>query len=137
MTRKRKVIAALVVLAVFVAVWLVANPPGRFGWCCYAYTTYGGCPRPISDFQVRADGSSRTVGKTHQLTFEHVEWLLDPKPDVLIIALGWDGVTVPNDRIREHRGCETHFLKNREAIELFNRLKRAGKHVAIHYHSTC
>jgi len=29
------------------------------------------------------------------------------------------------------------LLKNKEAIELFNRLKGAGRLVAIHYHSTC
>ena len=118
-------------------VWLAANPPGRFGWCCYAYTTYGVFPRPISDFQVRADGSTRKVGKTHQLTFEQIQWLLTPVPDVLIIALGWDGVTTPDDRIRQYQGCPIHFLRNKEATELFNRLKRDGKRVAIHYHSTC
>ena len=62
---------------------------------------------------------------------------LAPKPEVLIIALGWDGVTTPDDRIRQYKGCEIHILKNKEAIDLFNRLKQAGKRVAIHYHSTC
>jgi hypothetical protein len=71
------------------------------------------------------------------LTFEHIEWLLTPNPEVLIIALGWDGVTVPDDRIRQHQGCQVHILRNKEAIALFNRLKRDGKRVAIHYHSTC
>jgi hypothetical protein len=137
MTVKKKITAVLVVIAAFSAVWLYANPPGRFGWCCFAYTTYGACPRPISDFQVRADGGIRNVDKTHQLAFEQIQWLLDPKPDVLIIALGWDGVTTPDRRIQEYDGCELHILKNQEAIELFNRLKRAGKRVAIHYHSTC
>src|SRR5207249_4463870 len=137
MTRQRKLRTMLALLALVATVWLVANPPGRFGWCCYAYTTYGACPRPIADFQVRADGSVRKVIKTHALTFEKIKWLLDSKPDVLIIALGWDGVTTPDDRIRRYRECETHLLKNKEAIELFNRLKGAGRLVAIHYHSTC
>jgi hypothetical protein len=137
MKPKKKLITVLAVIAVLTTVWLVANPPGRFGWCCYGYTTYGACPRLISDFQVRADGDIRKVAKTHQLAFEQIAWLLETKPEVLIIALGWDGVTVPDDRIREHQGCEIHLLKNKEAIGLFNRLKRSGKHVAIHYHSTC
>jgi hypothetical protein len=77
------------------------------------------------------------VPKTHELSFEQIEWLLEPKPAVLIIALGWDGVTTPDDRIREHKGCEVHVLRNRPAIELFNKLKRSGTRVAIHYHSTC
>jgi hypothetical protein len=137
MTRKRKLISFSLVIALLSAVWLAINPLGRFGWCCFGYTTFSACPRPISDFQVRSDGSTRQVAKTHQLTFEHIEWLLDSKPEVLIIALGWDGVTTPDERIRQHKGCETQLLKNKEAIESFNRLKRAGKRVAIHYHSTC
>jgi hypothetical protein len=137
MKSKKKFIAVLAVIAVLSTIWLVGNPPGRFGWCCYAYTTYGAFPRPIADLQVRADGTTRKVAKTHQLTFEQIEWLLDSKPEVLIIAQGWDGVTTPDDRIREHHGCEVRLLKNKEAIELFNRLKRSGKLVAIHYHSTC
>ena len=137
MTPKRKIITVLAVVAVLIGGWLLGNPPGRFGWCCFGYATFNAWPRPISDFQVRADGETRKIAKTHQLALEQIQWLLDSKPEVLIIALGWDGVTTPDDRIREHRGCETHLLKNKEAIELFNRLRRAGKRVAIHYHSTC
>ena len=91
----------------------------------------------MSDLQVRADGTRRTVAKTHDLAFEIVQWLLEPKPDVLIISLGWDGVVRPDERIRGHKDCELHLLKNREAIDLFNRLKKSGKRVAIHLHSTC
>jgi hypothetical protein len=137
MKPKRKLITALVVLALLSAVWLIANPLGRFGWCGFGYTTYSAWPRPISDFQVRADGTTREVAKTHQLAFKQIAWLLTPKPEVLIIALGWDGVTSPDDQIRAYQGCEVHLLKNREAIGLFNRLKHDGRRVAIHYHSTC
>jgi hypothetical protein len=137
MMPKKQLIAVLSVIVVLLTIWLITNPPGRFGWCCYAYSTYSACPRLVSDFQVRGDGTTRKVTKSHQLLFEQIEWLLDPKPEVLIIALGWDGVTTPDDKIREHTSCEIHILKNKEAIDLFNRLKRAGKRVAIHYHSTC
>src|SRR5678815_1254730 len=112
MKPKIKLIAVLVVSAVLSTIWLIANPPARFGWCCYACSTYSSCPRLISDFQVCGDGTTRKVTKTHQLSFEQIEWLLDSKPEVLIIALGWDGVTTPDDRIRLHKGCEIHILKN-------------------------
>src|SRR5689334_2241791 len=137
MKRRRKFITLLVVFVFICTVWLIANPLGRFGWCCYAYTTFSAWPRPISDIQVRSDGTTRKIAKTHDLTFEQIEWLLTPKPEILIIALGWDGVTTPDDRIRQHQGCEVHIVKNKEAIALFNRLKRDGKRVAMHYHSTC
>jgi hypothetical protein len=87
--------------------------------------------------QVRPDGAIRKIAKTHQLSLNHVQWLLDAKPEVLIVAIGWDGVTDPESRIREYRECEVHILRNRDAIELYNRLKRSGRKVAIHYHSTC
>ncbi len=133
----KKGILGLIFLAVLSTVWLIGNPPGRFGWSCFGYSTYGALPRPLSDFQVRADGATRKMTRTHELAFEQIQWLLDPKPEVLIIATGWDGAVTPDPKIREHKDCEVHLLKNRPAIDLFNRLKRSGKRVAIHYHSTC
>lgn len=135
--RKRKLAIGLALLAVFVVFWCIANPPGRFGWCRYALTTYNCIPRLVSDLQIRSDGSRRTVPKTHDLRFELVQWLLEPKPEVLIISLGWDGVVQPDERIRGHKDCALHLLKNREAIDLFNQLKKSGRRVAIHLHSTC
>jgi hypothetical protein len=134
---KRRLIALLAVVAALLAVWFVANPPGRFGWCRFGYATYSSWPHFVSDFQVRVDGTTRKVAKTHQLSFDQIEWLLDSRPQVLIIALGWEGATTPDSRIREHKGCEIRLLKNKEAIDLFNKLKGSGKRVAIHYHSTC
>mgnify|MGYP001178120462 CR=1 FL=1 len=137
MKPRTKLIVTLVGIGVISTIWLVGNPPGRFGWCCFGYATFNSLPRPVSDLQVRADGSTRKVAKTHDLSFEQIEWLLDTKPEVLIIAAGWEGAAVPDQKIREYKNCEVHILKNNEAIDLFNRLKRSGKRVAIHYHSTC
>jgi len=117
------------------AAWMTFNPQGRFGFARYAVTVFNRWPRPISDFQVRADGAFRRVSKTHDLNYETVAWLLDEKPEVVIIAIGWDGVVEADERIRNSN--LVRVLKNKEAIELFNQLKRAGKRVAIHYHSTC
>jgi hypothetical protein len=130
----------LLILAILLTVpigWVIANPPGCFGWSCYGYTTFNSFPKPISDFQVRPDGSKRSIAKTHALTLEHIQWLLDSKPEVLIIALGWDGVTKPDEAIQQHKGCEVRLLRNKEAVEHYNRLKGEGRRVAIHYHSTC
>ena len=137
MNRKRKLILALATVAVITPVWLIANPPGRFGLCCFSYTTYNALPLPTTDFQVRSDGRMRVVWKTHDLTFDRIAWLLEPMPEILIIATGWDGVTRPDDKILHYKGCELLVLQNKEAIERFNEMKKAGKRVAIHYHSTC
>jgi len=56
---------------------------------------------------------------------------------VLIIAIGWDGVTRPAAEIAALQQCQVKILKSGEALKLFNQLKKAGRLVAIHYHSTC
>lgn len=134
---KKKLLITLAMLASVVTVWLICNPPRRFGWCRYALTTYNGIPRPVSDLQIRADGSVRTVAKTHDLKLETIKWLIEEKPEVLIISIGWDGVAQPDEQVQSFKECEVHILKNREAIDLFNKLKKSGKRVAIHLHSTC
>lgn len=124
-------------LLLLLAVWTLVNPPGRFGICGFGYTVYGVIPYPASDLQVRCDGASRTVEKIHSLSLEEVKWLLEPPPEVLIIATGWSGVTKVGDGIRKIEGCEVKILETGEARELFNTLKAKGVRVAIHYHSTC
>lgn len=94
-------------------------------------------PRPIFDLHIDADGEVRTVTKTHDLAFETLQWLVGSNPDVLIIAVGWDGVVRPQARIRALDDRYVRILKNREAIRLYNDFRRSGKRVALHYHSTC
>jgi len=137
MNRKRKLIVALATVAVLTLIWLIANPLGRFGLCRFGYTTYSALPLPLADLQVRCDGRIRIVKKTHDLTFDRIEWLLEPMPEILIIATGWDGVTRPDYKILRYKGCELLVLTNKEGIARFNELKKAGKRIAIHYHSTC
>ena len=134
---KRKRLIQFGFLFVLLALWLVSNRPGRFGWACYAFTVYNAVPRPISDLQIRANGRVRKIAKTHNLEMNHLDWLLEDKPDVLIISIGWDGVVETAEGVKQLPGTEIHILKNEEAKALFNSLKKAGRRVAIHYHSTC
>jgi len=136
MKRRKSIIIVLVVCA-GLAAWICINPPGRFGICTFACITYGGIPTPLSDLQVRSDGKTRTVEKTHDLRLEHVRWLLESKPEILMIATGWDGVTKPSKNIIDLQDCEVTILKTGEAVKLYNRLKREKKKVSIHVHSTC
>ena len=124
-------------MAVCLAGWLILNPPGRFGICTFGLVTYGCIPRPASDIQVRGDGATRTVEKTHDLKLADVQWLLDPLPGVLIISVGWDGAVTPEKAIAGIAQCEVRILKTGEALKLYNALKRQGQKIAIHVHSTC
>ncbi len=134
--RIRTILAVVVCLAT-VGFWLYNNPVGRLGWCQFGYSTYNACPRPVSDFQVRADGKVRKVKKTHDLGLDQVEWLLTPMPEVLIIGTGWDGGTAVSDAVRSQENCEVQVLKSDAARALYNRLKDEGRRVALHFHSTC
>lgn len=135
--RKRKLIFILTALLIFSGVWFIFNPVGKFGFCAFGFTIYGSVPRIISDHQIRSDGKRRKVGKTHDLALANVGWLLEPKPDELIISTGWHGITKPSNDILALDGIKVHVIKNEEAIKLFNKLKDDGIKVAIHYHSTC
>ena len=135
---KSKRFLLLLIAPVIVAViWVCFNPMGRFGWCCYAVTTYNALPRLVTDLQIRSDGAVRKVPKTHDVRLEMMDWLLETRPEVLIVAIGWDGVAQPEERIRPTPQTDVRVLKNREAIAEFNRLKREGRRVSIHFHSTC
>lgn len=136
MTRRR-LLTIILTVGVLLTVWLIFNPLGRFGWCCFGLTTYGGLPRPITDLQTKADGSVRKVPKTHALRLDQIKWLIEPLPETLIISTGWNGVLEPDEPIQKLKGVEVRILKSKEAAELFNQLKKAGQRVAIHFHSTC
>ncbi len=73
---RRKVNLALV--AVALVGWLAVNPPvGRFGYCRFGWTVYRSVPRLRGDFQIRADGQVRQVPRSHGVTFDQIEWLLE------------------------------------------------------------
>ncbi len=138
MKRRKKVLLGLLgVLVALLVVWVALNPPGTFGFCSFAFTTYNCIPYPAVDIQVRVDGASRRVAKTHGLELPAVQWLLDSKPDVLIISIGWQGAVNVPQAIREIKGCTVEVLTTDAAIDRFGQLKKEGKKVAIHVHSTC
>lgn len=137
LNRKKVAVALLASFALALGVWIVFNPFDRFGWCRFALTTYNAIPRPIMDIQVRSDGAVRRVAKTHDLALDQVRWLLEPKPQLLIIANGWDAVLTVRPEIEAIRECQVKVLNTRDAIRLFNQLKKSGQRIAIHLHSTC
>ncbi|MBI3922823.1 MAG: hypothetical protein HY318_15490 [Armatimonadetes bacterium] len=136
MSRKTTIVICIAVV-LLISLWLITNPPGRFGKCGFAFTTYNSVPRIVTDMQIRCDGKFRKVEKTHDLGYSEIEWLLMPPPEVLILSTGWSAKVVPAENIRETIPCEVHLLPTGKAIEEFNRLKREGRRVAIHLHSTC
>lgn len=135
MSRRAKVITSVAVgLLLF---WFILNPLGKFGISFFGYATFNAVPRPISDFQISHSGDVRGIAKTHDLRLSHVQWLIDEKPDVLIIATGWNGVVTVSDEIKKIENIEMLFLNSGKALKKFNELKGKGTKVSIHFHSTC
>lgn len=124
-------------LLVLIIVYFYTNPIGRFGLCCFGYTTYNSIPIPLLDIQVNADGKIRVIAKTHNLTIDKIKWLIQPMPEVLIVSTGWEGVIKIDDEIKNIRSCKLRILKTDEAIKLYNKLNKSGVRVAVHIHSTC
>jgi hypothetical protein len=132
---RRKVNLALV--AVALVGWLAVNPPvGRFGYCRAGWTVYRSVPRLRGDFQIRADGQVRQVPRSHSVTYDQIEWILESKPDLFIIGTGWEEAVRPDPSILSTPTCEVQKLPTPEAIRLYN-AQRGKRRVAIHLHSTC
>jgi hypothetical protein len=124
--------------ALAVLIWFLVNPLKGFGVSVRGLTTYDLMPIPWADFEVRADGSVHLLsGKPLDLSLEDVKPMLDPKPEALIIATGWNGTLVPRPEVAailQNYGVQ--ILKTGDALELYNSLISEGKKVAIHVHST-
>ena len=135
--KTRRWLLVLIAACVLTVSWVTVNRPGRFGLCRFGFTVYSCRPFIVSDVQIRADGASRTVDKSHDLQMETLSWLLTPEPEILIIGTGWEGATEVARAVRELPGVDVRILKSGAARDLYNRFRRTGKRVAIHYHATC
>jgi hypothetical protein len=135
--RRRLLVISSLLLAITAAGWIAVNPGGRFGLSRYGLTTYSRIPLPILDVQIKADGAFRLVSKTHEIDAQRIAWLLQPKPEVLIVALGWTGAARTVGISSAAAGTRIIALPTDEALPLYNSLKKQGVRVAIHVHSTC
>lgn len=117
--------------------WFFMNPVRGFGVSFEGLTTYDMVPFPLVDFQVRSDGELRRVPKTRDLGLDQVAWLVEDKPETLIVSTGWEGRVQVSPQITDFlHGYDVRVLKTGEAIALYNQLKAEGRRVAIHLRST-
>jgi len=76
----------------------------------------------------------------HSLTAEDLQWLLDRKPESIIVGTGAYGVlTVPQRLIDElsARGIELIALATADAAESYNERTQQGERAAACLHLTC
>src|SRR5262245_10270924 len=137
MARRIAIVSAVVVLLTL-AGWVAINPGGQFGLSRFGLTTYGRVPFPIIDVQVRGDGAFRPVLRSHAIDASRLAWLLaEAPPEVLVIAVGWEGTAKVAGAFRPPAGTELIVLPTGDALATYNSLKAQGVRVAIHVHSTC
>lgn len=125
-------------LVLSVVAWVFVNPARGFGVCFPGLTTYDMVPFPFVDFQARAGGQVRRLSSGPGLTFDQAAWLVEDKPETLIISTGWKGRMQVDRRIVDFlHGYDVRVMKTDEAVLLYNRLRdEQGRRVAIHVRST-
>lgn len=126
----------LISVVILMASWFVINPGGQFGLSCEGFTTYSMMPIPWFDIQVRTNGEWRIVKKDGAVSEEAILWLMESKPQVLIIARGYKAEAPVDPAILERKDCEIKVLETGEALRTFNQLRQEQRRVAIHLRST-
>lgn len=82
----------------------------------------------------------KLFGTTHQIGDWEIEKLLSGKPEIIVIANGFEGILEVNEKFKERSaksGTELKILKTPTAVEEFNRLSQKGKRINALIHTTC
>ena len=77
---------------------------------------------------------------THEIGDWEKKLLVSGKPEIILIANGWDGVLKVRPEIKKEikdKGIELKVLLTNQAVEEYNRLTREGKKVNALIHTTC
>ena len=133
----KKSLFGIICIVIALSLWVVFNPKDQFGLSFFAFTTFNKIPYIYSDIEVDINGVTTRVDKTHIINHEILKNILIKKPNILILSTGWDGSMMEIIGVRSIQGVEIIIKKNKEAKKLYNKFRKEGKSVAIHYHSTC
>ena len=134
-------VARLLVLGVIA--FIVASPfisasMKQVTWSRFGFMVYGVVPIPLFDFTVDQQGLLGLRAKTHTITVDEVQALVNSETTVIVIALGWDSVSHVDESIYfDFRNMEIHELSTPEAFEKYNELTKEGVKVVLIGHTTC
>lgn len=123
-----------ILIFVLVLIWILLNPIGRFGLHFFGFTVYSGIPFPYVDLKIYSSGVPSIREKSHFISYEEVEDLLDA--EILIMGIGYDRICRVDKRIL-NSSVEVKILDTENAIKEFNRLRNEKRKVAAIIHSTC
>lgn len=127
----------LIIIALLISLWILVNPRERFGYSTYGLTTYNALPIPYFDLIIHKDGTlSFRKGKSHFVSFNESESLLNKTPHFLIVGLGYDGLVQVDPKINS-TPIKVEAMKTPQALARFNQLKDEGMNVSAIIHSTC
>lgn len=143
---RRVFITAVVICATLLAGSILINRNTYINYYRNGFTVYKGIPIPFFDLLVYPNDMPRLVDKKHFFNSQDKQFFYGLKPDILLIGsgskgLGGKGFSVEYgtifvyNRYRES-GTQLIVLKTDEAVKVFNRLKKAGKHVLFVLNNT-
>ena len=80
----------------------------------------------------------KVFGTTHRVGDWEIKKLLLGKPEVVVIASGWEGALRVTEEERKKLGrVDLRVLRSEEAIREYNKLIKEGRKVNILVHTTC
>jgi hypothetical protein len=86
------------------------------------------------------DKLHQLFGTTHKIDAWEKKALLSGKPEVMIVASGWNGALKVDEEFKkacQKRGVDLRILLSQAAIKEYNRLVSEGKKVNALIHTTC
>jgi hypothetical protein len=141
------ILAVVIILVSALGVSFARNHNRNITYASYGLVVYAGLPVPFFDLLIYPNGMPRLVDKKHFFNNTDKNFLLDNKPDILLIGSGWSGLggkgfareegtymLFSNETVK---AAQIVILKTPEAIKLFNRLREEGKKVLFVLHNTC
>ncbi len=125
-----------ILVFVLIVIWFWLNPGKEFGFCIFGFTIYDRIPVPYFDLTVHANGGlSLREGKSHNISLDEANALLNEGPEILIIGTGYNEFVKVDERISRLGNVEV--IPTPRAIRRFNELKKENKKIAAIIHTTC
>lgn len=129
------ILTFVVAIALLPVVSIATN---RITYSRFGFTVYGLMPIPFLDITVDPNGFLWFREKTHQITSQEINRLVDSNVEMVIIAIGWDSIAKVDDDVdNSNPAIQFRILPTPDAFALYNAMVAEGRVVVLLAHTTC